>query len=105
MYQGLQSLAPILITNAARNVQSGRLWRDNNVAAFEQELGGHRNGFSRLGIAGHLYIYRLAWGQPFYLAQKCRAIGGAQEHTALAFHRAVRNCTIDRARGGADALK
>ena len=105
MYQGLQSLAPFLIANAARNVQSGCLWRDNNIAAFEQELGGHRNGFSWLGIAGHLYIQRLAWGQSFNLAQKCRAIGGAQEHTALAFHRPVRNCAIDRAGGGADAFK
>ena len=60
MYQGLQSLAPFLIANAARNVQSGCLWRDNNIAAFEQELGGHRNGFPWLCIAGHLYIQRLA---------------------------------------------
>ena len=50
-----QPVALGLIADLARNVETGRIRRDNGIAAFEQEARRDGGGLARLGGGGHLH--------------------------------------------------
>ncbi len=90
----------IIVADAARDVEARRVRRDDGKAAFEQDPRGDGDCLARFGVAGDLHEDRLTGGEALDLAQKGVAIGGGDEHAALALHRAVGDGAVNGAGAG-----